>query len=515
MKENSEEPSEVDTASLSCVGGMANDRGDKCKETNPVKYEPPQMGLKFVHLDLKGAPPKISYLAEIFPVFAYLGADGVLLEYEDMFPYEGQIEVLRSPIAYSVPDIKEIINLARVNNLEIIPLVQTFGHLEFVLKHEKFSHLREVETFPNTINPHKQESLYLIKSMIDQVMAAHVGIRWFHIGSDEVYYLGEGGESKDLILQQQFSMESMYMSHVKAVATQVLANNPGVKPIIWDDYLRNIDEDKLKESMLGKLVEPMIWNYNSVLDVPNIQLLIEKYHNSGLSKIWFASAFKGATGVAQCVPNISYHLENHLQWLKVADGLPKHSIQLQGITLTGWQRYDHFSVLCELLPVAIPSLAVCLQALKEGNICVNEETFVKRALEFSDSGNNFTSGDGAGKFPGYKVMSLVAQVTADLKKSIDELLEENMYIKGWFSEYHRRQKIVHPVMIHQFEGDVRGLHAKWEQVLIELRSGLERIYYPLTVVEWLEEHVSPAWIKLEKFIRDMNEAKSSKLTQYE
>uniref|UniRef100_V9KV32 beta-N-acetylhexosaminidase n=1 Tax=Callorhinchus milii TaxID=7868 RepID=V9KV32_CALMI len=142
----------------------------------------------------------------------------------------------------------------------------------FVLKHEKFSHLREVETFPNTINPHKQESLYLIKSMIDQVMAAHVGIRWFHIGSDEVYYLGEGGESKDLILQQQFSMESMYMSHVKAVATQVLANNPGVKPIIWDDYLRNIDEDKLKESMLGKLVEPMIWNYNSVLDVPNIRM---------------------------------------------------------------------------------------------------------------------------------------------------------------------------------------------------------------------------------------------------
>lgn len=31
-------------------------------------------------------------------------------------------------------------------------------------------------------------------------------------------------------------------------------------------------------------------------------------------------------------------------------------------------RYDHFSVLCELLPVAIPSLAVCLQALKNGTM---------------------------------------------------------------------------------------------------------------------------------------------------
>lgn len=29
-------------------------------------------------------------------------------------------------------------------------------------------------------------------------------------------------------------------------------------------------------------------------------------------------------------------------------------------------RYDHFSVLCELLPVGIPSLAVCLQVLLHG-----------------------------------------------------------------------------------------------------------------------------------------------------
>lgn len=29
-------------------------------------------------------------------------------------------------------------------------------------------------------------------------------------------------------------------------------------------------------------------------------------------------------------------------------------------------RYDHYSVLCELLPVGIPSLAVCLQSLLHG-----------------------------------------------------------------------------------------------------------------------------------------------------
>lgn len=64
--------------------------------------------------------------------------------------------------------------------------------------------------------------------------------------------------------------------------------------------------------------------------------LIEKYRRCGFSKVWFASAFKGATGVNQSLTLIGHHLRNQLEWLQVASRSPADV--LEGIALTGWQR---------------------------------------------------------------------------------------------------------------------------------------------------------------------------------
>lgn len=70
----------------------------------------------------------------------------------------------------------------------------------------------------------------------------------------------------------------------------------------------------------------------------------------------------GATGASSLVPDVRYHLENHKSWMELVNRW-KNRINFRGIALTGWQRYDHFGALCELMPVAIPSLAACLRFL--------------------------------------------------------------------------------------------------------------------------------------------------------
>lgn len=57
---------------------------------------------------------------------------------------------------------------------------------QFILKHEKYQHLREVERFPNSFNPHVPDTLALLKSILSQVIEKHRRSTWIHIGADEV-----------------------------------------------------------------------------------------------------------------------------------------------------------------------------------------------------------------------------------------------------------------------------------------------------------------------------------------
>ena len=44
---------------------------------------------RIVHVDLKGAQPKAAYFKDFFKLIKDFGATGILLEYEDVFPYKG------------------------------------------------------------------------------------------------------------------------------------------------------------------------------------------------------------------------------------------------------------------------------------------------------------------------------------------------------------------------------------------------------------------------------------------
>ena len=127
--------------------------------------------------------------------------------------YRGKIVNASALNAFTVNQIQEILESAKLHQLEVIPLVQTFGHLEHVLKLEEFVHLREVLNNPSTLCPTKNESFDLIQMMIDQVMALHQGypIKFIHIGSDEVFQLGLCSKCRNRMKSEQKTSKHLFV----------------------------------------------------------------------------------------------------------------------------------------------------------------------------------------------------------------------------------------------------------------------------------------------------------------
>ncbi|XP_064099266.1 LOW QUALITY PROTEIN: hexosaminidase D-like [Macrobrachium nipponense] len=465
-----------------------------------------QLKHKIVHLDLKGAPPKIEYLKKLFPLLSSLGATGLLMEYEDMFPYWGKLEFLSAQNAYAKGDIADIMEIARKSNLEVIPLVQTFGHMEHVLKLKEFAEVREVPNYPQVICPTHNKTMPLIMMMIDQILEMHPGINWLHIGSDEVYNLGECPRCQQYLIHQRYGKSDLFLHHIKKVARYV-KDTYDIQPIMWDDEFRKVPLRAIQDAGIGNLVEIMVWKYSKGIMVDLRSDIWEKY-SIAFNGIWLASAFKGAASPESYITDINERLTNHKEWMEVFD-MYKSTIPFRGITLTGWQRFDHFAVLCELLPQAIPSLAVNLMYINErkadhaalGKVgsLLKCNSFLNLDLKYLEYANKCD-------FPGSDVYEM-SQKLYILKKDIDSMMH-NPHVTGWVTDYNIDHNFASPQHVEQGLQDLSMLLFDFTQLVVDAEKALSNTFDEHTVKEWISLNLKPTLAKLQKL-----QAASTKLQE--
>jgi len=81
-------------------------------------------------------------------------------------------------------------------------------------------------------------------------------------------------------------------------------------------------------------------------------------------------------------------IANTAAWLRIISGeevTGRKVRHFRGLVLTGWSRYDHFAVLCELLPASVPSLILAL-ALLNSNQSHLSESVAQTALSLLQCG---------------------------------------------------------------------------------------------------------------------------------
>jgi len=314
----------------------------------------PALSWRGIHLDLKGLPPSPERLLQLVELAALAKGNCLLVEWEDMYPWKDTC--LRNETAYGLKTIELFLKKARDWQIEIIPLVQSFGHLENLLSRKKFRSFREIPDNVSDLCPSKKGSSRLILGLVKDILTTHTGIKYFHLGADEVWSLGTCPVCQKKIAES--GKATLYLAHLMPVFQ--FLNEKGIRPIIWDDMLRNWEISELKE--ISQVVDLMCWSYAASPFLHLHQEVLRKYVAAGC-RLWAASAFKGADGAYADRPALPTRLANMAAWVETAQKL-----KMTGVIATGWSRYSTFVSPCESLEVSLDSLVLSWKIAWEGKI---------------------------------------------------------------------------------------------------------------------------------------------------
>jgi hexosaminidase len=348
-----------------------------------------------VHVDFKGLPLAPAYLCARFAELRAAGATGVLLEWEDMLPWSGALRTLARPGggAYSAAEVEQVLACAAALGLEVVPLVQTLGHLEFALKDGRgFAHLREDSGDFGTICPVCEGTASLLQGMLAQVLAAHPTCARVHIGCDEPASLGASALTAVAVATAGGEAE-LLVEHITRVAAmaRALGRQRQRQPqpceelsvLMWHDAAVGMPPACLQRLLAVPGLELVVWDYGPALSeavrafVPRLRAAGARFHT--------ATAFKGADACDALVPRAIARDDNQSAWRELlllqpppppppppGEGRPAAGTA-GAVVLTGWSRFGHLLPLTESWPAGMPSLLRALAVWTGGGAAAAHE----------------------------------------------------------------------------------------------------------------------------------------------
>jgi hypothetical protein len=231
----------------------------------------------------RGLVPTVDYVKRQIRTFAFYKMNMHSLYMEHTFKSESHPLFATEEGSFDTAELKEIVEYAKKYHVEIVPEQQAFGHLHKVLKYEKYNRLSEVP-YGDVMTPQEPDSYRFVADLykeIDQIFPS----RFFHIGADETFELGQGRSAEEAKTK---GVGSVYFQHINRVRDilkpydrrlmmwgDIALNHPELigqipKDVIvmnWaygarDSYVSRIEP--FQKAGLEQFVCPSVWNFNLI-----------------------------------------------------------------------------------------------------------------------------------------------------------------------------------------------------------------------------------------------------------
>lgn len=205
------------------------------------------------HLDLRIQVMTPQALRSFARELAAFGINTLVMEYEASYPYKNQATI-SNKLAYTRDEIRSFIKYCNGLGMDVIPLQQCFGHVEYILRHDRYADLREDNTDLSQVCPTKAKEDSLLFSDLFRDMASMHTSKYIHIGGDETRLLGHCPLcSKKVALEGKSKLFVDYMRMISNIVVKL-----GKIPVMWADILLKNPEaaDELPKQTIF-----IDWNY--------------------------------------------------------------------------------------------------------------------------------------------------------------------------------------------------------------------------------------------------------------
>jgi len=289
----------------------------------------PPFAVRGFHLDLRIQVMTMPALKAFALKLKQNGMNTLVMEWEGTYPFEKH-PLIPNRYAYSKQEIKSFIGYCDILGIDVIPLQQSFGHVEYILRHERYKNLREDQKDVSQVCPLETDGdKALFTDLYTELAAAHTS-KYIHIGGDETYLLGHDAKCK--AKAEKEGKSKLYTDYIKMLCEIVI--KLGKRPVLWADIALKYP-DAIKS--LPKETVFVDWNYGWDMSYfGNHQKLME----SGF-EIW------GSPAIRSSPDNYNLTLwEKHLK--NINNFIPAASkLGYKGMIMTSWSTSGQYSAVYE------------------------------------------------------------------------------------------------------------------------------------------------------------------------
>ncbi len=224
--------------------------------------------------------PKMDVLIDLIKLMASLKMNQLQLYIEHTFAFSNHVEVWGDSSALTGEEIQDLDTLCRENFIELIPNLNSFGHMERWLKLDKYKHLAECpDGFVHPISNKQHESgstLFPSTDSLDFLVELygeylpHFSSGNFNIGGDEPWELGRG-RSESIVGEKGKSV--VYLEFMKAIHARVISQGKHMQ--CWADIFLE-SPGVIKD--VPESITPIIWGYEPDFPFDEKCLLVSKTH---------------------------------------------------------------------------------------------------------------------------------------------------------------------------------------------------------------------------------------------